>query len=136
MGHKQPSMVLGPASPQDSAAELPGASSRAQTVELSAVDSKGRAVPGAFGRAATGASAPDGGRKPKRVSCSCCQLPGALLYMTILPGRFRLQLATDKLGTSHPQRQLIALNDTLHHHDQRGMSKAFDYSDCQDFHGT
>lgn len=102
MGHKQPSMVLGPASPQDSAAELPGASSRAQTVELSAVDSKGRAVPGAFGRAAAGASAPDGGRKPKRVSCSCCQLPGALLYMTILPGRFRLQLATDKLGTSHP----------------------------------
>lgn len=69
MGLKQPSMVLGPSPTQDSA-ELrvvsPGA--QPQTVELSAVDAQGRAVPGAFGRAAAGAGAPDGGRKPKRVS--------------------------------------------------------------------
>ena len=72
MGLKKPSVVLGPDPPQDSPAELRGASSRAQTVELSAVDAKGRAVPGAFGRAAAGASAPDGGRKPKRVSSPIC----------------------------------------------------------------
>ncbi|KAL3152781.1 hypothetical protein ABBQ38_012367 [Trebouxia sp. C0009 RCD-2024] len=68
MGLKQPSMVLGPSAPQDSA-ELRGTSAgtQPQTVELSAVDSKGRAVPGAFGRAAAGAGAPDGGRKPKRL---------------------------------------------------------------------
>lgn len=71
MGLKQPSMVLGPSAPQDSA-ELRGTSAgtQPQTVELSAVDSKGRAVPGAFGRAAAGAGAPDGGRKPKRVRCT------------------------------------------------------------------
>lgn len=66
MGSKQPSMVLGPA--QDSV-EARGKESASQTVQLSAVDSRGRAVPGAFGRAAVGSNAPDGGRKPKRVSC-------------------------------------------------------------------
>ena len=71
MQGKQPSMVLGPNRdsaqnpPQDSAAAI---ESRAQSVQLSAIDSKGRAVPGAFGRAAVGAGAPEGGRKPKRVS--------------------------------------------------------------------
>ena len=71
MQGKQPSMVLGPKpdsaqnSTQDSAAAT---GSRAQSVQLSAIDSKGRAVPGAFGRAAVGADAPEGGRKPKRVS--------------------------------------------------------------------
>ncbi|KAL0044021.1 hypothetical protein WJX82_003090 [Trebouxia sp. C0006] len=70
MQGKQPSMVLGPNRdsaqnpPQDSAAAI---ESRAQSVQLSAIDSKGRAVPGAFGRAAVGAGAPEGGRKPKRV---------------------------------------------------------------------
>ena len=98
MGVKQPSMVLGPAPPQDSAAELRGPSSRAQTVELSAVDSKGRAVPGAFGRAAAGASAPDGGGKPKRVSCSCCQLSGAVVNTTNTLGMIRPHLPTDMLG--------------------------------------
>ncbi len=64
-------MVLGPNpdsaqnSSQDSAAAT---ESRVQSVQLSAIDSKGRAVPGAFGRAAVGAGAPEGGRKPKRVS--------------------------------------------------------------------
>ncbi len=53
MQGKQPSMVLGP---------------NPESVQLSAIDSKGRAVPGAFGRAAVGAGAPEGGRKPKRAS--------------------------------------------------------------------
>lgn len=67
MQGKQPSMVLGPN--PDSAQNPPAAiESRAQSVQLSAIDSKGRAVPGAFGRAAVGAGAPEGGRKPKRVS--------------------------------------------------------------------
>ena len=66
MGSKQPSMVLGPKSPQDSG-QPQGDESRAQSVQLLAVDSQGRAVPGAFGRAAVGAGAPDDGRKPKRV---------------------------------------------------------------------
>lgn len=70
MGLKKPSVVLGPEPPQDSPAELRKPGSRPQTVELSAIDAKGRAVPGAFGRAAAGASAPDGGRKAKRVSSS------------------------------------------------------------------
>jgi len=71
MQGKQTSMVLGPDSvsaqnsTQDSAAAT---ESQAQSVQLSAIDSKGRAVPGAFGRAAVGAGAPEGGRKPKRVS--------------------------------------------------------------------
>ena len=87
MGNKQPSMVLGPK--PDSAQEPKGHESRAQSVQLSAVDSKGRAVPGAFGRAAVGAGAPEGGRKPKRV-CTAVLLPcltsdfsvtaGVLLY--------------------------------------------------------
>ena len=98
MGHKQPSMVLGPTLCQDSAAELRDNSSRGQIVELSAVDSKGRAVPGAFGRAAAGASAPDGGRKPKRVSCSCCQLSGAVHTFTKALGEFKPHLLTDMLG--------------------------------------
>ena len=96
MGLKQPSMVLGPAAPQHSAAELPGASSQAQTVELSAVDSKGRAVPGAFGRAAAGASAPDGGRKPKRVSG--CMLSGPLLNITTALRRCKMRLHTHTLS--------------------------------------
>ena len=71
MQGKQPSMALRPSpdsaqnTPQDSAAAT---KSRAQSVQLSAIDSTGRAVPGAFGRAAVGAGAPEGSRKPKRVS--------------------------------------------------------------------
>ncbi len=69
MQGKQPSMVLGPNpdSAQNST-QAAATESRAQSVQLSAIDSKGRAVPGAFGRAAVGAGAPEGGRKPKRVS--------------------------------------------------------------------
>ena len=103
MGLKQPSMVLGPTPPQDSD-ELRGPSARAQTVELSAVDSKGRAVPGAFGRAAAGAGAPDGGRKPKRVrytmhSVSC------LMHSTILVGQERKKWQIT-FGTAHQKLQL------------------------------
>ena len=77
MGVKQPIKVLGPQSnaSQASAAEPTsvdesrgGESRKGGAVQLSAVDSKGRAVPGAFGRAAVGQGAPEGGRKPKRVS--------------------------------------------------------------------
>ncbi|DBA83040.1 TPA: hypothetical protein ACH3X1_006813 [Trebouxia sp. C0004] len=70
MQGKQPSMVVGPNpdSAQNSAQGSAAATeSRAQSVQLSAIDSMGRAVPGAFGRAAVGAGASEGGRKPKRV---------------------------------------------------------------------
>ena len=70
MQGKQPSVVLGPNtdSAQLSTQESAATESQARSVQLSAIDSKGRAVPGAFGRAAVGAGAPEGGRKPKRVS--------------------------------------------------------------------
>ncbi|KAA6426795.1 MAG: nucleic acid binding [Trebouxia sp. A1-2] len=70
MQGKQPSMVLGP-NPDSAQNSTQGSAavteSRAKSVQLSAIDSEGRAVPGAFGRAAVGAGAPEGGRKPKRV---------------------------------------------------------------------
>ena len=79
----QPSLTLGPNQAQTSAAAgsatqvSPGGDSAAaahgfvrQTVQLSGLDSKGRAQAGAFGRAQAGASAPEGGRKPKRVTYS------------------------------------------------------------------
>lgn len=69
MEGKQPSVVLGPNtdSAQHSTLDSAATESQARSVQLSAIDSKGRAVPGAFGRAAVGASAPEGGKKPKRV---------------------------------------------------------------------
>lgn len=73
MRNNQPSLTLGPNSTQDSAAAdsaaaVPESRSNSQSVQLSGLDSKGRAVPGAFGRALAGEGAPEGGRKPKRVS--------------------------------------------------------------------
>ena len=73
MRNNQPSLTLGPKLTQDSAAAnsaaaVPESKSKSQSVQLSGLDSKGRAVPGAFGMALAGAGAPDGGRKPKRVS--------------------------------------------------------------------
>ena len=70
MRGKAPSLTVGPKPPQDSAAANSGAAapgSKAQSVQLSGLDSTGRAVPGAFGRALAGEGAPEGGRKPKRV---------------------------------------------------------------------
>lgn len=71
----RPSLTLGPNQTQAlsapgsaGAASAAAAESHKQTVQLSGIDSKGKAVPGAFGRAQAGAGAPDGGRKPKRVS--------------------------------------------------------------------
>ena len=71
--NNQPSLTLGPKPTQDSAAANSAAAvlepgSKSQSVQLSGLDSKGRAVPGAFGRALAGEGAPEGGRKPKRVS--------------------------------------------------------------------
>lgn len=74
MRGNQPSLTLGPKQPDSAAVtEAAGVASgaKAQTVHLPGVDSKGRAVAGAFGRALAGDGAPEGGRKPKRVSvCS------------------------------------------------------------------
>ena len=78
MGSKQPSMVLGPtpdSAAQDSEAEP--ALQGTKSVQLSAIDAKGRAVPGAFGRASVGAGAPEGGRKSKGVRRCLLHLPDA-----------------------------------------------------------
>ncbi|KAK9823428.1 hypothetical protein WJX72_002672 [[Myrmecia] bisecta] len=56
-----------PAEPAGLAGAPASSGGRAERVVLPMVDASGRAMPGAFGREAAGAGAPDGGRKPKRV---------------------------------------------------------------------
>lgn len=64
MRGNQPSLTLGPKQADRAAAS---SGFKGEPVQLSGLDSKGRAVPGAFGRALAGEGAPEGGRKPKRV---------------------------------------------------------------------